>query len=89
MKKRNLSNLKLKKRTISNLDTRINGGLAGMNQNVAVVSIPTLGIICTIYSYFQCGDITHTSKDYNGQKCDIATVNDSCFSVCNDICNDF
>lgn len=80
MKKRNLSNLKLKKQTISSLDTRINGG---------IVSLPTFGIICTIYSYLQCDDITHTSKDHNGKKCDIATINDSCLSACDDICNDF
>jgi hypothetical protein len=80
MKKRNLSNLKLKKQTVSNLDSRIHGGLA---------SLPTLGIICTIYSYLQCTDITHTSKDYNGRHCDIATINDSCLSVCDDKCNDF
>lgn len=81
MKKRSLSNLKLKKQTISNLDTRINGG---------IITIPTLGIICTtIYSYFECEDITHTSKDYDGKKCDIATVRDSCLSLCDDKCNDF
>lgn len=81
MKKRNLNSLKLKKQTISNLDTRIHGGAA---------SIPTLGLICTtIYSYFQCDDITHTSKDHDGVKCDIATINDSCFSLCDDKCNDF
>ena len=78
MKKRNLNNLKLKKQTISNLDGRINGG-----------TLPTLGIICTIYSYFQCDDIIHTSKDHDGIKCDIATINDSCLTLCDDKCNDF
>ena len=82
MKKRSLSNLKLKKQTISNLDTRINGGV--------VTIIPTLGLICaTIYSYLECEDITHTSKDYDGKHCDIATINDSCLSACDDKCNDF
>lgn len=80
MKKRNLNNLKLKKQTISKLDKSTYGGVA---------SIPTLGIICTIYSYFQCDDIIHTSKDHDGEKCDIATINDSCLTLCNDMCNDF
>ncbi|AXG71642.1 hypothetical protein KORDIASMS9_03899 [Kordia sp. SMS9] len=79
MKKRSLSNLKLKKQTVSNLDSRVQGGV-----------LPTFGIICaTIYSYLQCEDITHTSKDYDGKHCDIATINDSCLSVCDDKCNDF
>ncbi|WP_046756821.1 hypothetical protein [Kordia jejudonensis] len=77
MKKRNLKNLKLKKHTISTLKTN-------------VVKGGTLGLICiTIYSYFQCDDIIQTSEDRNGEKCDIATVNDSCFSFCDDICDDF
>ncbi|WP_298420909.1 hypothetical protein [uncultured Kordia sp.] len=81
MKKRNLNDLKLKKQTISNLDSRLSGGIA---------SIPTLGVICTtVYSYFQCDDIIHTSKDHDGQKCDIATVRDSCFTLCDNMCNDF
>ncbi|PTX61673.1 hypothetical protein C8N46_104317 [Kordia periserrulae] len=82
MKKRTLSSLKLKKQTISKLDARIHGG-------AEAASIPTLGIICTIYSYFECEDITHTSKDYDGKHCDIATINDSCLSLCDNICNDF
>jgi hypothetical protein len=73
MKKRNLDNLKLKKQTISNLETSINGGVS----------------ITIIYSYFQCRDIINTSNDYNGQHCDIATINDSCLSLCDDMCNDF
>ena len=75
MKKRNLNNLKLQKQTISNLDTRINGGAAS--------------ILTIVYSYFQCDDIIHTSKDHDGQHCDIATINDSCLSLCDDMCNDF
>ncbi|WP_430408374.1 hypothetical protein [Kordia sp.] len=78
MKKRNLNNLKLRKQTISNLEQTITGG---------TITIST--IVCTVYSYFQCDDIIQTSEDRNGQKCDIATVNDSCFSFCDDICNDF
>lgn len=75
MKKRSIANLKLKKETISNLDNRIKGGGT---------------IIPITYSiFFDCEDVLHTSKDYDGKHCDIATVNDSCFSLCNDICNDF
>lgn len=84
MKKRNLSNLKLQKQTISNLDQTINGGQV----NGGSITL-TLSSLACIYSYYQCGDVTHTSKDYDGKKCDIATINDSCLSVCNDICNDF
>ncbi|MEM6721002.1 MAG: hypothetical protein AAF611_16850 [Bacteroidota bacterium] len=84
MKKKNLSNLKLRKRTISKLDNqRISGG-------TITLPVPTLDVICaTIYSYFQCDDIIHTSKDHDGKKCDIATIRDSCLSACDDICNDF
>lgn len=78
MKKRNLNNLKLRKQTISNLDQQVKGG-----------AITISSLICTVYSYFQCDDIIHTSKDHDGKKCDIATVNDSCFTLCDNMCNDF
>ena len=75
MKRRSLSSLKLKKQTISNLDNQIKGGIT---------------IIPITYSiFFDCTDVVHTSEDYDGKKCDIATVRDSCFSACDDICNDF
>ncbi len=78
MKKRNLNNLKLRKQTISNLDQQVKGG-----------AITISSLVCTIYSYFQCDDIIHTSKDHDGKKCDIATINDSCLTLCDDKCNDF
>jgi len=92
MKKRDLKNLKLKKRTISKLDMRIHGGAVQQAAGAAAADVAAgviTGIVCTIYSYFQCDDIIRTSKDDNGKKCDIATINDSCFSLCDDKCNDF
>lgn len=94
MKKRNLNNLKLRKQTVSNLNAGLIRGAAAAQQaagvDAAAAALPTLGIICaTIYSYLECEDITHTSKDYDGQHCDIATINDSCLSLCRDMCNDF
>jgi hypothetical protein len=85
MKKRSLSNLKLKKQTISSLDSRIKGGAA---TTTTVVTI-TVTVPITYSIFFDCEDVVHTSKDYDGKHCDIATVNDSCFSVCDNICNDF
>ena len=73
MKKKSIKNLSLNKKSISNLNT-VSGGAAS---------------ITIIYSYFQCDDIIHTSKDHDGKHCDIATINDSCFSLCDDKCNDF
>lgn len=75
MKKRNLNNLKLRKHTIANFDKKVKGG------------ITTIPIAYSIF--FDCTDVVHTSDDYDGKKCDIATVNDSCFTLCNDMCNDF
>jgi hypothetical protein len=74
MKKKNLNSLSLNKRSISNLN-KVSGGAASL--------------ITIIYSYYQCDDIIKTSKDEGGKHCDIATINDSCLSVCDDMCNDF
>lgn len=75
MKKKSLKNLSLNKQSVSNLND-IKGGAHG-------------SIISIIYSYYQCDDIFHTSRDYAGKKCDIATINDSCLSLCDNMCNDF
>ncbi|MEM6721003.1 MAG: hypothetical protein AAF611_16855 [Bacteroidota bacterium] len=71
--------MKLIKRTVSNLNAHVaNGGAA------ASTFIPI-----TYSIFFVCKDIIHTSKDYDGRHCDIATENDSCLSVCDNKCNDF
>jgi len=88
MKKRNINSLKLRKQTVSKLNTRFIGGAA---QQAAQQDLAVAGTIIPItYSiFFDCTDILHTSKDYDGKKCDIATIRDSCFSACDDRCNDF
>lgn len=88
MKKRSLQSLKLRKQTISKLNTRFIVGAAQQAQDNNLVA-GSITIPITYSIFFDCEDILHTSKDYDGKHCDIATINDSCLSVCDDKCNDF
>lgn len=85
MKKQHFKNLSLNKTHVSHLNNVVGGSV---HNTVIVVGTIATGTII-IYSCFECTDILNTSVDQGGIKCDVATINDSCASLCPNICNDF
>ena len=76
MKKKNLKSLKLNKRSITNLEHHVNGGAVLASDSPG--SCDHTGCSCVQTCALTCP-----------AWCDIPTINDSCFSWCDDKCNDF
>lgn len=79
MKKKNLKALKLNKKVVSNFN-QLNGG--------NIVSMPDNSGSRWCVDTEQCGS-NGDGGSINIPTIDIPTFNDSCFSLCNDKCNDF
>ncbi|MEM6721097.1 MAG: hypothetical protein AAF611_17340 [Bacteroidota bacterium] len=90
MKKKNLKSLALNKKSISKLNTRkvLGGAAAAQNGAAADAAAGT-------NSWFKmCGQSWDIPCEWSVHICDLPTIdvptwNDSCFSLCNDKCNDW
>jgi len=91
MKKKNLKSLALNKKCISKLNARRLSGGAQAHQGAQAANAAAAGSASWLK---MCGQSWNIPCEWSVHICDIPTidfptVNDSCFTLCNDRCNDW